>query len=285
MKQLILGAAVAALAGCAGLPASAGALVDVAVVDRTTGERLAVHHHRGRHYVAGAPGRKYAVYVANRTGERVLAVMSVDGINVVSGETAATDQAGYVLAPGQSYEVAGWRKSMSEIAAFYFTALPDSYAARTDRPGNVGVIGVAVFREWQPPRPAAVPLPEPYARRDRPAESRAQGESEGARDEAAEAPSAPAAAGAAGRSAAPSRPADIRRQREEKLGTGHGEREWSAVRHTDFRRASSTPAETITLYYDSHRNLVARGIIRRAPPPGADPQPFPGGRFVPDPWG
>ena len=44
-------------------------------------------------------------------------------------------------------EIDGWRKSMDEVAAFYFTALPDSYAARTGRPDNVGVIGVALFRE------------------------------------------------------------------------------------------------------------------------------------------
>src|SRR4029077_923714 len=48
-------------------------------------------------------------------------------------------------------EMAGWRKSLERTAAFYFTDLGDSYAARTGRPGNVGVIGVAVFREKRPP--------------------------------------------------------------------------------------------------------------------------------------
>jgi len=276
MKPFILAAAVAALAGCAGLPAAtAGGLVDVAVIDRATGERLAVHHHRGKRYVAGTPGRKYAVYVANRSAGRVLAVMSVDGINVVTGETAAASQSGYVLAPGQSFEVAGWRKSTREIAAFYFTALPDSYAARTDRPGNVGVIGVAAFREARPPRPES--HAEPRAERDRPVESRAES---GATDE-----SGADAAGAASAPGASGKRADVRRQREEKLGTGHGQREWSVVRYTEFRRASSTPAEAVTIYYDSYRNLVARGVIRDAPPAGGTPDPFPGGRFAPDPWG
>src|SRR6185295_2747740 len=54
-------------------------------------------------------------------------------------------------------EITGWRKSYSEAAAFYFTALPDSYAARTDRPDNVGVIGAAVFRERVVP-----PVARPY---------------------------------------------------------------------------------------------------------------------------
>lgn len=282
MRPFILAAAVAALAGSAGLPAAtAGGLVDVAVIDRATGERLAVHHHRGKRYVAGTPGRKYAVYVANRSAGRVLAVMSVDGINVVTGETAAASQSGYVLAPGQSYEVAGWRKSMREIAAFYFTALPDSYAARTDRPHNIGVIGIAVFDEARPPRPAAIPRPEPFdgprSGRERPAESRTE------RSAAGE--SSADAAETVGASAAAGKRADARRQREEKLGTGHGEQEWSAVRYTEFRRASSAPVETVTIYYDSYGNLVARGVIRRAPPPPGGPDPFPGSRFAPDPWG
>src|SRR5208337_3068580 len=74
-------------------------------------------------------------------------VMSVDGVNVITGDTASPRQAGYVLAPLESADIGGWRKSLSRTAAFYFTALPDSYAARTGRPDNVGVIGVALYRE------------------------------------------------------------------------------------------------------------------------------------------
>ena len=70
---------------------------------------------------------------------------------------------------------------------------------------------------------------------------------------------------------------------EEKLGTGHGEREASVVTWTDFRRASEAPSELISIYYDSRANLIARGII-----PGRSqvaPNPFPGFRFAPDPRG
>ena len=41
----------------------------------------------------------------------------------------------------------GSEAALSQTAAFYFTDLADSYAARTGRPDNVGVIGVALFRE------------------------------------------------------------------------------------------------------------------------------------------
>ena len=72
-------------------------------------------------------------------------------------------------------------------------------------------------------------------------------------------------------------------QEEARLGTGHGERLSDPTQYTDFRRASEAPAEVLTIYYDSRANLVARGIIPRAPR-YAPPQPFPAG-FVPDPQG
>jgi hypothetical protein len=240
MKKSLIALAVALLTAGG---AHAGALADLAVVDRATGERIPVYSHRGRLYVPGAPGAKYSLLVTNKSGARVLAVVSVDGVNVVTGETAAPAQSGYVLDAWGSVDIAGWRKSMSEVAAFYFTPLPDSYAARTDRPANVGVIGVAVFREYRTPRPPAV------LRQESPA--------------------------------APSADALSRAMPAEKLGTGHGEREASEATWTDFRRASASPSELITLYYDSRANLIARGII-----PGkryAGPNPFPGFRFAPDP--
>ena len=140
--------AAAATSACTALPAHAtGNLVDLQVVDRSRGDVLSTWRHRGASWVAGRPGDRYALRLSNRTGGRVLVVLSVDGVNVVSGETASTGQTGYVLGPWASAEITGWRKSYSEAAAFYFTALPDSYAARTDRPDNVGVIGAAIFRE------------------------------------------------------------------------------------------------------------------------------------------
>ena len=278
MKRLAAALAAAALVAVAA-PVQAGQLLDLAVVSRSTGQRIPVYQHQGRLYVPGTPGEKYSVHGANRTGQRVLAAVSVDGINVVTGETAAPDQNGYVLGPWQSFEIAGWRKSMIEVASFYFTRLPDSYAARTDRPENVGVIGVAVFREWQPPRPRVLPepMPAPLSKRSADgaaaeAESRVQADSPGA--PAASAPDSPAQEFARGRTA----------QREEKIGTGHGQRERSDVVYTNFRRATSAPAETLTIYYDTHANLVARGIIQR-PVPVGEPNPFPGARFVPDPRG
>ena len=222
---------------CTGEAAAHGGMADLSVYDRTEGRRLAVHWHEGRAYVIGKPGNEYQVSVRNRLRDDVLAVVSVDGVNVISGETASPAQTGYVLSGLQSYDILGWRKNLAETAAFYFTALPDSYAARTGRPDNVGVIGVALFRRKKSPQAIAEPQPRAEARRD--------------------AAGAPAAA-------------------ESSLGTGHGRRESSYAQHTVFERATAAPAETVVLYYDSYANLVARGVIRDSVPLTPLPQPFPG---------
>ncbi len=256
----------------ASLPAQAGRLVDMEIVNRSTGETLDRHRFRGTTYVAGNPGDRYGIRLVNRTGQRVLVVLSVDGVNVVSGETASPDQTGYVLGPWERAEISGWRKSLQEVAQFYFTALSDAYAARTGRPDNVGVIGAAVFRERVlPPPPPVVHLPAPVPM----AESRSHDMGAMADAAEAEAPSADRAASAP------------MARKAERLGTGHGQREYAPIRHTDFERASASPAEVLSVRYDSRPNLMARGILpkpRPVRPYWPAPQPFPG-QFVPDPQG
>jgi hypothetical protein len=239
---------------------AAGRLADLSIHDRSTGRELPVHWHEGRAYVVGTPGNEYQVTVRNRRGEDLLAVVSVDGVNVLSGQTAASNQGGYIVAARDRLDIKGWRKSLGEVAGFYFTSLGDSYAGRTQRPANVGVIGVALFRRA---RHDPVPEPSPFQW--------------GPKDERSQAPSASDSAGPLAKrraesTATPSAP----------LGTGHGRREESRAYYTEFERATREPEETIAIYYDSHRNLVAQGVLR----PYAqrrDPQPFPSA-FVPDPW-
>ncbi len=277
-REFFVVAAAAALAGCSAAPvrAAAGHLLDVQVVDRARNATLAEHRHRGSTYVAGRPGERYAVRLANRSGARVLVVLSVDGVNAISGDSAATSQTGYVLAPWQSADITGWRKSDAEAAAFYFTALPDSYAARTGRPHNVGVIGAAVFRERVPlPRPMPFEAVPYSSGRDGGATRQESARGAGNSSDAAESRASPSAAPAAARE----REAAAAKSPTDKLGTGHGEREHAPISRTAFERATSQPAEIVQVRYDSHANLVAAGVI--AAHRRGVPDPFPG--FVPDP--
>lgn len=259
LPAALLCAAFAAMAGASIAAASPAAdstgvfarqlPLDVVLYDRTTARTLPLYRHRGELHVVGEPGHEYEIRLRNRGTNRVLAVTSVDGVNVVTGRTAATDQPGYVIADWSSANIDGWRKSLGEVASFVFTTRRRSYAARTGRPQDIGVIGIAMFREA--PRSAT---PAPYARREHGGDEAASG-------------------AAAERSAAPS-PA---------LGTGHGARHGSQVEETRFERASDTPDAVLRIYYDSRERLVANGVIEPEPHVARRrPEPFPGG-FVPDP--
>ena len=234
----------------AGPAFAAGNLADIAIHDRASGRALPVYESGGRWFVAGKPGNEYHVTVRNRSAGDLLAVVSVDGVNVVSGETAAQWQSGYVIDRGRSLSIKGWRKSLEKVAAFYFTDLGDSYAARTGRPDNVGVIGVAVFKR----------KPEPVAELE---EFKARADASGsAAEQAPRSASAPQAA-------------------QKSIGTGHGRVQASAARYVEFERDSDAPSELIAVHYDTYANLVARGVIREE---RRWPSPFPGG-FVADPPG
>ncbi|MDD3761877.1 MAG: hypothetical protein PHP86_01115 [Nevskiales bacterium] len=242
-KRLVAAACLAApMLASAGV----GRMADIEVVDRGSGRSLPVYRHDGRWYVAGEPGREYSIRIRNRDGGRLLAVTSVDGVNVISGRTANPRQAGYVLNHHADLVVDGWRKSLDRVARFYFTDLRDAYATRTGRPDDVGVIGVALFRER--PYRDRDDRRQPYAKDGRAPEAKSQRGDDG-------------------------------------LGTGHGRSEWSPAEYSHFERASNRPDEVITIYYDSRRNLAARGIVE--PPRRRSawhrPDPFPG-QFVADPW-
>lgn len=273
MKLMLYFVLCMVLAGRGGAQ-TVGGMAQVTIVDRTSGAVLTPHYYRGEYWVAGKPGARYAIQIHNGLGERVLAVTSVDGVNVISGATAGWDQTGYVFYSGQSYQITGWRKSDAEVAAFTFTASPNSYAERTGRGGNVGVIGVAVFRERPPLTQGSESAGLPRA--------------------------APEAARALGMNAASAAPETSAQRTEEtrgmpylpapapKLGTGHGTREPSYVNRTDFERMQSQPDEVIRIRYDSFDNLLAMGIVKRPQPPAPMTDPFPASpdpQYVPDPAG
>jgi len=221
--------------------------VEMRILDRDAYDELPQYAFRGQAWVPGAPGHRYAVQLVNRSPSRVLVVLSVDGINAVTGQTANANQAGYVLEPYATTEVAGWRKSMRDVAQFYFADMRDSYAARTGRASNVGVIGIAVFDEAR-----RLPLPRVYLP-ERPA---------------ADAAGAPPMA----------------QSRAQELGTGHGEREYAPVSRTGFLRASPRPVQVTEIRYDDAYALAQRGIGpgRYGRRDRGGPRAFPDG-FVPDP--
>ena len=214
---------------------------------------LPVYRHAGQAWIEGKARQEYVIRLHNSCPTRVLAVVSVDGLNVVDGAPASFGQTGYVLDPGSSSTIRGWRKSMSDTAAFYFTYPGDSYASRTGQGGNLGAIGAAFFAEKammaMPMESDSVASGAPSARMEKSMES----------------------------SRAPASPS---------LGTGHGRKVYDPATKTSFDREDS-PFLVETIRYETRKNLERMGVIPApAPYPTPAPNPFPGeGSFTPDPPG
>ncbi|MDC0670901.1 hypothetical protein [Nannocystis radixulma] len=248
------------------------------------GGTLPTYQHGGSVFVAGQMGERYNIRVRNNSGERVEAVVTVDGRDVVSGQLGNyKTQRGYVLEPYGSVLIEGFRQSLDQVAAFRFTDVGNSYSGRWGTPQHVGVIGVAVFKEYQPrklrrqpPAPIATrPYYEPYY-----GDYDARG-AEGGPPPPADAPTTSASKSApaprAGGYAQDEAAAEYNRS--PRLGTQYGETTYSSVREVTFeRRHKRRPDIMMTVYYDSAENLRARGVIVDpyfSPPPPHDPRPFP----------
>jgi hypothetical protein len=101
----------------------------------------------GRSYVVGEYGQRYVIQIQNQTGNRVEAVATVDGLDVIDGRPGSHRKNGYVIGPWATVQIDGFRRSSDTVAAFRFGSVAESYAERKGDGRNVGVIGVALFDE------------------------------------------------------------------------------------------------------------------------------------------
>jgi hypothetical protein len=240
------------------------------------GAPVPTYAHNGETYVLGQIGDRYVVRVSNHSGRRIEAVVSVDGRDVVDGKPADFRRnRGYLVPAWGSVDIDGWRLSSHQAAAFRFSSVADSYAARTGSAREVGVIGVAVFPEryMPPPRPYDRPYyPYDEAPYDRSYDRRkSEGPSAGASaDTAGEATSGlPPARSAEPAPASPplanaEKAAPYARRAPSQrpgLGTEFGEAVSSPVREVEFVRANfSRPSVILGVRYNDRQGLIAAGV-------------------------
>jgi hypothetical protein len=111
------------------------------------GEALDAMNVADRTYVIGQQGERYSIVIENHSPRSFEAVATVDGLDVMNGQTGSYDNRGYVLGPYANLEIDGFRQSEDSVAAFRFAKVRDSYAAQRGEARNVGVIGVAFFAQ------------------------------------------------------------------------------------------------------------------------------------------
>ncbi|MEO8845979.1 MAG: hypothetical protein ABI591_32530 [Kofleriaceae bacterium] len=131
-------------------PAKLRAPYDVQVI-REDGETLPTYAARDRFYVEGLAGQRYTIRVSNPSGHRVEAVVSVDGLDAVDGESGDLRKRGYIVPAYGTVNIEGFRTSLSDVATFRFSSVDGSYAGQKGKARNVGVIAVALFEEEHAP--------------------------------------------------------------------------------------------------------------------------------------
>ncbi|MDB4962145.1 MAG: hypothetical protein JWP01_2144 [Myxococcales bacterium] len=129
-------------------PVKVRAPYDVQVI-REGGETAPTYAFRDRFYVAGNSGERYTIRITNPTANRIEAVVSVDGLDVVDGEAGDLRKRGYVVPPYGETRIEGFRTSQEDVATFRFSSVSDSYAGKKGKARNVGVIAVALFEEQE----------------------------------------------------------------------------------------------------------------------------------------
>jgi hypothetical protein len=144
-------------------PAKIRAPYDVQIL-RESGEVLPTYAFKDRFYVQGSAQERYIVRIMNPTANRIEAVVTVDGLDVVDGENGDLRKRGYVVPPYGETRIEGFRTSQADVATFRFSSVVDSYAGKKGKARNVGVIAVALFEE-QAAQQIIVPEPnyrQPY---------------------------------------------------------------------------------------------------------------------------
>ena len=202
-------------------------------------------------YAEAVKGEHYRIEVKNRLGCRVGLVIAVDGRNIVSGDKSwlKNSERMYILEPYGSGEFAGWRTAQDRINRFYFTDVPDSYAAAFGDESAMGVIAVAAYpelRRYEPPMPLSQTSPQGF-----------KDSGSGASERAAAAPATPSRAG---ESAKKGKMSAKQERALESAGTGYGREEFSPSYTVAFE-AESKAAEKIYVKYEWRTTLCRLGVL------------------------
>lgn len=107
-----------------------------------------------RKWVEAHNKTKFVIEIKNNSYQTFLAVVSVDGLNVITAEKAELKpEGGYVLDSHNSLKIKGWRTSLNDIREFVFSNnKKETYSSKlSNDTSNNGVIGIALFAEYIKP--------------------------------------------------------------------------------------------------------------------------------------
>lgn len=118
---------------------------------QVNGRACKEYTHKGMSFIEARTGTNYTVKIKNDNPYRVMAVLSVDGLDVVTGKPAEETNTGYIIDAYSSLDVKGYRISDDNSASFIFTSKGKSYVQQAkSNATNAGVIGLRTYKEKVP---------------------------------------------------------------------------------------------------------------------------------------
>ena len=109
------------------------------------GKSAQEYSHNGECFICAEGNTDYSIDIRSHIGRKSKVVLSVDGLDVMTGLPANTDAGGYIIPEYGHIEIPGWRLDNERVAKFRFGYNP--YAEYQKTPNNIGVIGAAFFLE------------------------------------------------------------------------------------------------------------------------------------------
>lgn len=269
-------------------------MIEIQLVDENN-KPFKTYTHEGKVYFEGIRGKKYGIKVKNTSSTRLEVVLTVDGRDIISGEKGNyVSQRGYIFNPYQEWTITGFRQTDNSVAAFNFSNKESSYSNLMGSPENIGVIGVAIFKEKEKPLPLIrnYPVVDPFSNPWKPAPwvpwqptwisqwndppffGQNLGDFSYQDNVKITCDSLNVSHGGGGKftSSGGSTSKGILRSVKQNIGTEYGETIKSSISHTSFSRINDEPIHVMVFYYDDYKGLRARGVISEKP---KDPNPFP----------
>lgn len=234
-----------------GFPGARGTLQTadgIMLAIQSRGRNVPLWEYRGRYGVAGTPGEEFSVYLYNPGPGTKKFVVTLDGVNVIDGSRGSSRGLGYILQPGQSEVIRGWRDG-NYHRRFVFDWKGRDVATMLGQAGNQGTLGLAVWDGYvhrgneiaaaPGGRQAPAPTQQPMRQSDAPASRSSRG----------------------GAQASPN-----------DLGVGQGQSEFNPIRRVEFR-ATDLVAQ-MSLFYATLPALQHVGAQRvDGAPPAVIPRP------------
>jgi len=239
---------------------------------KVNGKEVAQYEHNDQIFIEAREGTEYSITVKNNTHLRKLAVVTVDGINVLNGKVQGNEAGnGYIINAWNSIDINGFRKDTNTVGAFKFCKKESSYCNEKGLSGNNGVIGVRLYDEaiiWTYSSNA-------YFNQKTPDYICTSSFSSNTSDQTR---------GEHYKSSGPIKRQKLTTSSDDsfKLGTTWGKKINDSVKVVDFN--VGTTFEEFIIYYDTRKNLEEMGITFKKEKQVSLPQAFGGFATPPDGW-